>query len=81
MLTHFEPFFFETSDLEEELGFFVLKGPAPEIFRLMEDEQYLRLMQKGMVLVEHLRVDMLTVGEGIERQLERSLKVHAELGI
>jgi hypothetical protein len=47
VLTRFEPFFFETSDLEEELGFFVLKGPAPEIFRLMEDERYLRLMQKG----------------------------------
>jgi len=53
VLTYFEPlffttsdleeelgFFFTTSDLEEELGFFILKGPAPEVFELMEDEKY-----------------------------------------
>src|SRR6266508_3701309 len=27
-LTFFEPFFFQTSDREEETGFFVLKGPV-----------------------------------------------------
>ncbi len=81
VLTYFEPFFLSTSDLEEETGFFVLKGPAPEIFKLMEDEQYLRLMQKAMVLVEHLRADLLTVGERIREQVERSVKVRAELGI
>ncbi|HEX9122122.1 MAG TPA: hypothetical protein VF984_01995 [Actinomycetota bacterium] len=80
-LTSFEPFFFATSDLEQETGFFILKGPAPEMFKLMEEEQYLNLMQKGLMLIEHLRADMLTVGEGIGQQLERATKVRAELGI
>ena len=34
-----------------------------------------------MVLVEHFTVDLLTVGEGIELQLQRSMKVRSELGI
>ena len=37
--THFEPFFFMTSDYQEETGFFILKGPAPEVFKLMEEEE------------------------------------------
>jgi hypothetical protein len=81
VITYFEPFFLMTSDLEEETGFFVLKGPAPEIFKLMEEERYLWLMQKAMVLVEHLRSDLLTVGEGIPAQVERAGKVRVELGI
>jgi hypothetical protein len=80
-LTYFEPFFLATSDLDEELGFFVIKGHAPDVFQLMEEEPYRVLLNKAMLLVEHLRVDMLTVDEGIEQQLERSLKVNAELGI
>jgi hypothetical protein len=80
-LTSFEPFFLDTSDLEEELGFFVVKGHAPDVFQLMDDERFRLLVHKGMLLIEHLRVDMLTVGEGIEQQLERSLKANAELGI
>lgn len=81
VITYFEPFFLKTSDLEEETGFFIIKGPAPEVFRLMEEEEYLRLMDKATVLVEHMRADILTVGEGIPAQFERSMKVHAELGI
>lgn len=81
VLTYFEPYFLMTSDHESETGFFVLKGPAPEIFKLMEEEPYLHLVQKAFVLVEHFQVDLLTVGEGIPAQLERAGKVRAELGI
>jgi len=80
-ITFFEPFFMSTSDFEEETGFFLLKGPAPAMFAMMEEEPYLRMMEKGSLLVEHLRRDLLTVGEGITAQLERSGKVRAELGI
>jgi hypothetical protein len=81
VLSSFEPFFLKTSDLEEETGFFILKGQAPEIFKLMEEERYQSLMTKGGLLVQHLRADLLTVGEGIYDQLERSGKIRAELGI
>jgi hypothetical protein len=80
-ITFFEPFLMRTSDFEEETGFFLVKGPAPAMFAMMEEEPYLRLMQKGLMLVEHLRADILTVGEGIVMQLERAGKVRAELGI
>jgi hypothetical protein len=80
-LTFFEPFFLSTSDLEQELGFFLLKGPAPEIFKMLEEEEFRTLMQKALMLVEHLRTDLLTVGEGVTAQVERSLKIQAELGV
>jgi hypothetical protein len=80
-ITSFEPYMLAAGDLEEETGFFILKAQAPDMFRLMEDEAFLRLQQKGYLLVEHLRVDMLTVGEGIALQLERASKVRAELGV
>jgi hypothetical protein len=81
VLTFFEPFLYMTSDREYETGFFVVKGPAPEIFRLMEEKDYLLLVEKAMVLVEHFQVDLLTVGEGITEQMTRAGKVHAELGL
>ena len=81
VLTYFEPFLHMTSDKEYETGFFVVKGPAPEIFKLMEEKEYLLLVEKAMVLVEHFQVDLLTVGGAITEQLERAGKVHAELGI
>jgi hypothetical protein len=80
-LTYFEPFFLQTSDLEEETGFFIMKGPAPEIFKLMEEETYRWLLMKAEYVVQHLRVDILTVGEEIPLQLERASKVRAELGV
>lgn len=80
-LTHFEPFFLATSDREEETGFFLLRGPAPSIFALMEDEEYQRLQLKGSLLLEHLRTDMMQVGDTIPLSMERFAKVRAELGV
>ena len=80
-LTYFEPFFFMTSDVQEETGFFILKGPAPEVFKLMEEEKYRSFLTKAALLVEHVRVDYLTVGVGITEQLERFAKVRVDLGI
>jgi hypothetical protein len=77
-ITYFEPFFL-TSDLDEELGFWLVKGPAPSIFAIMEEEAFKLLMQKSIALVEHVRLDWLTVGDGIAEQVERSMKVFAGL--
>jgi hypothetical protein len=80
-ITYYEPFFLKTSDYEEETGFMILKGPAPEIFRLMEEEPYRHLVTKATMLVEHFQVDMLTVGEEVPLQIERASKVRVELGV
>jgi hypothetical protein len=80
-ITHFEPFFLASSDLEEDMGFHIVKGPAPEIFKLMEDEGYRTLMTKMLLVVEHPRADVLTVGEGIRAQRDLFAKTRAELGV
>ncbi|HZD80439.1 MAG TPA: hypothetical protein VE646_10435 [Actinomycetota bacterium] len=80
-ITFFEPFFLSTSDLEEDLGFHLIKGDAPAIFKLMEDETYRALMTKMTLVMEHPRVDLLTVGEGIPLQMERFAKVRVEIGM
>ena len=79
-LTYFEPFFLDTGDHEQEAGFFVLKGPVPEVFKMIEEEAYQKLLTKGYLLVSHLKVDMLTVGEGITDTIEMSSKIRADLG-
>lgn len=81
VIRSFEPFLMATSDLEDELGFFIIQGSPANVFALMQDEAYRDLLQKGLYLVEHLSTDLLTVGEGIADQLQRSAKVRAELGI
>jgi hypothetical protein len=80
-VTYFEPFFFMTGDIENELGFFIFKGPDAYIFELLADEYFLMLQEKALYSVEHFQVDLLTVGEGISKQLERSAKVRVEYGI
>lgn len=80
-ITFFEPFFLQTSDLEEETGFILVKGPAPEIFKIIEEEEFQTLAGKAYYLVDHFRWDLITVGEGITYMLERAAKVRSELGI
>src|ERR1700693_4614017 len=41
VIGYFEPFFYLTSDRDEDTGFFILKGAQEAIFKLMEDEKYL----------------------------------------
>ncbi len=81
LITHYEPFLLGSSDLEEDAGFHIIKGPAPEIFKLMEEEDFQALTTKMYLVVEHPRVDILTVGEGVPAALERFAKVRAELGV
>lgn len=80
-ITFFEPFFFQTSDRDEETGFFVIKGPVAYIFKLLEEEPFLFLQEKALYTVDHFTFDLLTVGEGVTKQLARGARVRAELGI
>jgi hypothetical protein len=78
-VTSFEPFLFTMSDFEEEQGFFVIKGPIAEIFALMDSEEYKDLVTKGHLLLHHLRINLLSVDEGVLTQLERYSKARAAL--
>ena len=74
-LTYFEPFFLGTGDETYETGFFVLKGPLTEIFALLDEKEFKELTAKAHYLIDHFKVDILTVGEGVEEQLKRYEKV------
>ena len=80
-LTSFEPYMYQTSDLDSDVGFFIFKGPQQEIFKMFEEDKFLMIREKAFYTVEHLKIDLLTVGEGISSQLERSAKARAELGV
>jgi hypothetical protein len=81
VISYFEPFFFLTSDLDEELGFFVVRGSMLELTAITNDEVFKVLLMKAAALASHVQIDWLTVGQGIGEQVERSLKVYAELGV
>lgn len=68
-LTYFEPFLLGSGDSEVETGFFILKGEVTQVFGLLDDQELRDLMAQGSVLVEHYRLEMLTVGDGIQRWL------------
>lgn len=80
-ISSFEPCLFTMADLEEEQGFFLVKGPVAAIFSLMDSDDYKTFMTKANLVVHHLRANMLTVGEGVAHQIERYRAVRAELHI
>ena len=60
----------------------IVKGPAPEILRLMDEEPYRHLVVKRRRCSSSIsRSDMLTVGEEVPLQVERASKVRVELGV
>ena len=70
-VTYFEPFFLLTGDQSENTGFFIVKAPIAEIFTILDEEEFKQLNTRAYSLLDHFRIDLLTVGEGIEAQLKR----------
>lgn len=80
-LSYFEPFFCMTTDQEEELGFFILKGDMTALTALVDEEAFKILMEKARALSAHLRMDWLRGRESVAEQVELSLRALAELGV
>lgn len=78
-LTSFEPFLCETSDLEDQQGFFILKGPVAEIFAMIETDEYKDILTKATFMLRHVSVSVLTVGDAVAEQLERFEKTRVAL--
>lgn len=81
LITWFEPFMFDTADYEEEAGFFVIRGPAEGILRMVGEERWMNMVSKAVVLCSHVKVATLRVGDAVTEQMERLGKVYAELGV
>jgi len=77
-ITYFEPFFYASGDLEADAGFWIIKGERDKVWNVVDDETFKWLTLKAQFLVDHLRVDWLTVGEAIPQQVERASKVSTE---
>jgi hypothetical protein len=80
-IPYFEPFFLMTTDQEEELGFFIVKGDMAALTTIVNDEGFKVLMEKARVLASHVQMDWLQTGDSIGEQVELSLKVLSELGV
>jgi hypothetical protein len=80
-ITAFEPCLFSMADLEEEQGFFLVKGPVADIFALMDSDEYQTFMTKANLLVHHLQACMLNVGDGVMHQIERYKQARTELHV
>lgn len=79
-LSYFEPFFLSSGDTEVEAGFFILKGQVADIFALMDSQKYRDQTAQASLLLEHFRVDMLVVGEGIQRGMADFQRAIAAVG-
>jgi hypothetical protein len=76
-LTYFEPFLCQTGDHDENLGFFLMKGPEANVLRLLEDEERMRLDARAAELVTHLRTDLLAVGADVLTYVQRMVEADA----
>jgi len=79
-VTYFEPFIVGTGDQSVETGFFIVKGPLTEIFAIYDEKAFKELNTKAYLLLDHFKVDFLTVGEEIEAQLKRYEQTLAYVG-
>lgn len=80
-VTSFEPFMYSTSDFETEQGFFIVKGPIAAIFETMDSDGYKNLVTKANLLLHHVSISLLTVGDGVVGQLDRFNKARMELHV
>jgi hypothetical protein len=74
-LTYFEPFILLSGDNETDNGFFVMKGPAPKIHEIFEGDATLRLKTKAAMILSHLTIELMLVGEEVLNEVTRLAEV------
>lgn len=67
--TYFEPFMFRTGDVQEELGFFVLKGPEEKVLAFFDSMESKTLKTKVAQIVNHLKIEFLYTGPDVLEQV------------
>lgn len=77
--TTFEPFFYETGDIGERLGFWLIKGPEEKILGFVDSKESLRLRAKVGQICGHLRFDFVYTGERVLEQVNIFSTVAEEL--
>ena len=54
--TYFEPFMFATGDLQEELGFHLIKGPEENLMTFFDSIEAMTLHANVEICVNHLKI-------------------------
>ncbi len=80
-ITFFEPFIVETSDFDEDAGFWVIKGPEEKIAAFRHEDRYQKILMKASIFLAHLTVATLRVGDAVNEQVDLLGKVYAEVGV
>ena len=80
-ITFFEPVLFASGDLGIDLGFFFIKAPEARLTPILVSEDHRMLLTRAAYVVDHLQTEMLTVGEEVMRQVERTVKVAPEYAL
>lgn len=68
--TWYEPFIFQTGDLQETLGFFVIKGPQDKMLAFFNGEENRILKDKVALIVNHLKIEFLYTGNEVLKEVE-----------
>ena len=67
--TYFEPFLYKTGDIQEHLGFWLVKGPEDKLMHFMDSTESKELAARAGQICNHLRIEFLYVGEGVREQI------------
>jgi hypothetical protein len=67
--TYFEPFMYRTGDWQEDLGFFVLKGPEEKVIAFFDSMEAKTLRTKVAQMVDHLKIEYLYTGPDVLEQV------------
>lgn len=65
----YEPFIFQTGDLQETLGFFVIKGPQEKMLAFFNGEENRILKDKVSLIVNHLKIEFLYTGNEVLKEV------------
>ncbi len=80
-ISYHDTFMYRTGDVEERTGFTILKGEEAALAKVLEDERVRVFLIKGQLVLEHIDVEWVTVGEAAVLQVEQTAKVLAGMAL
>ena len=67
--TSFEPYLYETGDIREQLGFFIVKGSQEKILDFIDSRESAELRTKVAQICTHLQIELLYTGSRVLEQV------------
>jgi len=77
--TYFEPFLYKTGDVQEHLGFWIVKGTEEKLLKFIDSREATELAARAGQICNHLSVEFLYCGEGVREQITMRTRLAEEL--